>query len=105
MIEIDVEIYETSNGKRPFEEWIKDIREVHTRAKILTRIDRLKMGNFGDCKTLQDGVCELRIHYGPGIRIYYPGGTWLNDVVEDIVVVRKGAPENLTPLGAGLDLR
>ncbi len=71
MIEIDVEIYETLNGKRPFEEWIKDIREIHTRAKILTRIDRLKMGNFGDCKTLQDGVCELRIHYGPGLRIYY----------------------------------
>lgn len=44
MLEIDVEIYETSNGKRPFEEWIKDIREVHTRAKILTRIDRLKWG-------------------------------------------------------------
>lgn len=66
MIEIDIEIYEDSNGKRPFEEWIKDLREVHTRAKILTRIDRLKMGNSGDCKTLQDGVCELRIHYGPG---------------------------------------
>ena len=71
MTEIDIEIYESPSGKRPFEEWIKDIREVHTRAKILTRIDRLKMGNFGDCKTLQDGVCELRIHYGPGIRIYY----------------------------------
>jgi putative addiction module killer protein len=71
MIEIDIEIYQTSDGKRPFEEWVKDIREIHTRAKILTRIDRMKMGNFGDCKTLQDGVCELRIHYGPGIRIYY----------------------------------
>lgn len=71
MIEIDIEIYEASNGKRPFEEWIKDIREIHTRAKVLTRIDRMKMGNFGDCKTLQDGVCELRIHYGSGIRIYY----------------------------------
>ncbi len=47
------------------------MKEVHTRAKILTRLDRLKLGNFGDCKTLQEGVCELRIHYGPGIRIYY----------------------------------
>ncbi len=56
---------------KPLEEWIKDIREVHTRAKILTCIDRLKVGTFGDCKTLQEGVCELRIHYGPGIRIYY----------------------------------
>ena len=37
----------------------------------MTRLDRLKLGNFGDCKTISDGVSELRIHYGPGIRIYY----------------------------------
>ena len=71
MEEIEIELYETANGKRPFEIWIKNIKEIHTRAKILTRLDRLKLGNFGDCKTLQEGVCELRIHYGPGIRIYY----------------------------------
>ena len=71
MDEIVIEIYETASGKRPFATWIKDIKEIHTRAKILTRLDRLKLGNFGDCKTLQEGVCELRIHYGPGIRIYY----------------------------------
>jgi putative addiction module killer protein len=51
--------------------WFEGIGEIHTRAKILTRLDRLKLGNFGDCKTISDGVCELRIHYGPGIRIYY----------------------------------
>ena len=68
---IEIEIYETPTGKRPFEIWIKGIKEIHTRAKILTRLDRLKLGNFGDCTTLQEGVCELRIHYGPGIRIYY----------------------------------
>ena len=71
MDEIEIELYETATGKRPFEIWIKEIKEIHTRAKILTRLDRLKIGNFGDCKTLQEGVCELRIHYGPGIRIYY----------------------------------
>ncbi len=67
MEEIDIEIYETATGKRPFEIWIKEIKEIHTRTKILTRLDRLKLGNFGDCKTLQEGVCELRIHYGPGV--------------------------------------
>lgn len=71
MDEIEIELYETSNGKRPFEIWFKDIKELITRSKILTRIDRLKLGNFGDCKILQEGVCELKIHYGPGIRIYY----------------------------------
>jgi putative addiction module killer protein len=68
MEEIEIELYATATGKRPFEIWIKEIKEIHTRAKILTRLDRLKLGNFGDCKTLQEGVCELRIHYGPGIR-------------------------------------
>ena len=71
MEEIEIELYETGSGKCPFEIWVKGIKEIHTRAKVLTRIDRLKLGNFGDCKTLQVGVCELRIHYGPGVRIYY----------------------------------
>jgi putative addiction module killer protein len=79
MDQIEIELYETATGKRPFELWMKQIKEIHTRAKILTRLDRLKLGNFGDCKTLQEGVCELRIHYGPGIRIYY--GRFKNKVI------------------------
>ena len=62
--------YRSALPKKMIERW-KDNDEIATRAKILTRLDRLKLGNFGDCKTLQEGVCELRIHYGPGIRIYY----------------------------------
>ena len=69
-MEIEIEMYETSKGKQPFAIWL-DIQEIHTRAKVLTRLDRLKLGNFGDCKTIGDGISELRIHYGPGIRIYY----------------------------------
>ncbi|MCB1115236.1 MAG: type II toxin-antitoxin system RelE/ParE family toxin [Chlamydiia bacterium] len=71
MEEIEVEVYETATGKRPFEIWFEGLKEVHTKARISMRLDRLKLGNFGDCKTLQEGVSELRIHYGPGIRIYY----------------------------------
>jgi putative addiction module killer protein len=39
--------------------------------EIASRINRLPAGNFGDCKPLRQGVCELRIDWGPGYRIYY----------------------------------
>ncbi len=70
-MEFELEIYETKAQKAPFSIWFERVRETHTRAKILTRLDRLKIGNFGDCKSVGEGVYELRIHYGPGIRVYY----------------------------------
>jgi len=70
-MEIEIEFYVTPSGCNPFDDWFEGIREMHTRSKILTRLARLKLGNFGDCKSLGDEIAELRIHYGPGIRIYY----------------------------------
>jgi putative addiction module killer protein len=70
-MEIEIELYKTASGHCPFDDWFESLREMLTRAKILTRLDRLKIGNFGDCKSIGDGISELRIHYGPGIRIYY----------------------------------
>jgi len=63
--------YIAMSGISPFEEWFKKLKDSKTKAIILTRIDRLHLGNFGDCKSLADGIYELRIHYGPGIRIYF----------------------------------
>jgi putative addiction module killer protein len=37
----------------------------------VARIDRLSLGNFGDCKALGNGLFELRIDWGPGYRVYY----------------------------------
>ena len=70
-MEIEIELYETFFGRCPFDDWFESIRETLTRSKILIRLDRLKMGNFGDCKSIGDGVSELRIYYGPGLRVYY----------------------------------
>lgn len=70
IMEIEIELFETASGNCPFDDWFESLRELHTRAKILTRLDRLKVGNFGDCKAIGDGIAELRIHYGPGIRVY-----------------------------------
>jgi len=71
MSEIEIELYTSPNGKCPFNEWFEGINEKETHAKILVRLERLQIGNFGDCKSVGDGVAELRIHYGSGIRVYY----------------------------------
>lgn len=51
-----------SNGKVPFEEWLRALRDKRTQARILQRIDRLRLGNFGDAASVGGGVSELRIH-------------------------------------------
>lgn len=54
-----------------FEQWYKAIQDVRSRRKITLRIERLKVGNFGDWKSVGDGVFELRISFGPGFRVYF----------------------------------
>jgi putative addiction module killer protein len=47
------------------------LRDIKTRAKIRVRLDRISLGNFGDCHGVGEGVQELRLDYGPGYRIYF----------------------------------
>jgi putative addiction module killer protein len=61
----------TASGKNLFEEWLDSSRDAKAEARIAARIGRLAAGNFGDCKPLREGVCELRIDWGPGYRVYY----------------------------------
>jgi putative addiction module killer protein len=68
---MEIRRYLTASGRDVFGEWLSELRDVRTRAKILARIDRLSAGNFGDCKTLRGGLFELRIDWGPGYRVYY----------------------------------
>src|SRR5258705_10777266 len=60
-----------ASGRDCFGEWLLKLRDVRTRARIAARIDRLSLGNFGDCKALRGGLFELRIDWGPGYRVYY----------------------------------
>jgi putative addiction module killer protein len=66
-----VQIFVARSGKAPFEQWMHSLRDKQTKARILTRIDRVRLGNFGDCESVGASVYELRIHFGPGYRVYF----------------------------------
>ena len=68
---IEVRHYITRAGKDVFDDWLSHLPDARTQAKIATRINRLAAGNFGDCKPLRQSLCELRIDWGPGYRVYY----------------------------------
>ena len=50
--------------------WLDSLPDIRARARILVRIERLAAGNPGDVRPIGEGVSELRIHYGPGYRVY-----------------------------------
>ena len=53
------------------EKWLQRLRDQRAKASILTRIERIEEGNFGDHSSVGGGISELRIHVGQGYRVYY----------------------------------
>ncbi len=54
-----------------FIQWLDGLSDPRAVAKIAARAERLAFGNFGDVQPVGEGVSELRIHYGPGYRVYF----------------------------------
>jgi putative addiction module killer protein len=54
-----------------FTTWLDGLRDDRAIERILGRINRLRIGNFGDVRPVGEGVSELRIDYGPGYRLYF----------------------------------
>ncbi len=54
-----------------FDKWFDGLKDTKGRFRIQARIDRAELGNFGDCEPVGEGVSEMRIHFGPGYRVYF----------------------------------
>lgn len=66
-----IEHYLLENGTDPFEQWLKELKDIKARAKINVKVDRLSLGSFCSSKPVGAGVSELKVDYGPGYRVYY----------------------------------
>lgn len=54
-----------------FDKWLGGLRDPAARVRIVRRINAAASGNFGDCQPVGESVSEMRIHYGPGYRVYF----------------------------------
>ena len=54
-----------------FDAWYQSLQDRQAARRIQARIDRAEDGNFGDCQPVGEGVSEMRIHHGPGYRVYF----------------------------------
>ncbi len=81
-------VYQTATGKEPYTVWLNKLRDPATRRRIIRRIIRVELGNLGDFKPVGDDVFELRIHFGPGYRIYF------GQSGETVVILLTGGDKN-----------
>ena len=70
-MEYKIKVYQTATGKRPFDQWLNELMDRRAQVAVDLRIERMKMGNFGQSKSVGDGLCELKIDTGPGYRVYF----------------------------------
>ena len=68
---VEILKYVDRAGRSPFERWFVRLRDEAAQAAILIRLRRLALGLAGDTKSVGAGVVELRIHIGPGYRVYF----------------------------------
>jgi putative addiction module killer protein len=54
-----------------FDQWLSNLADEKARTKIASRLARLRFGNSGDAKPVGEGLSEMRVHHGPGYRVYY----------------------------------
>jgi putative addiction module killer protein len=65
-------IYSTNSGGEPFTDWLNSFKDRKTALRIKDRISRIaEFGSLGDYKHIEDGIYEMRFHFGSGYRVYF----------------------------------
>jgi len=64
-------IYFDETGFSPFEYWVCSLQDKMLQHRIAARVSRVLEGNFGDFKNLHNGIYEMKMSFGGGIRIYF----------------------------------
>lgn len=67
----ELRFFETEAGRAPAKDWLDTREDTEEYGAIMVRLERVRQGNFGDHRSLGDGVSELRIDFGLGYRVYY----------------------------------
>jgi putative addiction module killer protein len=71
VIKFSVLEYQTENWRKPYAEWVKGLKDRTGAAIIRSHVTRMELGHFGNHRPVGDGVWEMKIHFGPGYRVYY----------------------------------
>ena len=83
-----IEYYQAADGKQPFRDWLLSLRDKEGRRLIRVRIDRVSLGNLGNCEPVGNGVMELKINFGPGYRVYF------GQVADKLVILLCGGDKS-----------
>lgn len=71
MVTYTVKRYRTGDGREPITEWLSGLKDRVAQRSLDLRFFRVEQGLLGDHKSLSGGLWELRVHYGPGYRVYF----------------------------------
>ncbi|HEY9868909.1 MAG TPA: type II toxin-antitoxin system RelE/ParE family toxin [Candidatus Obscuribacterales bacterium] len=70
-LDVEVRIYQLPDGRVPYLEWLEGLKDQQARQRIQARFARIRLGNFGQTRSVGGGVHELKVDYGPGYRVYF----------------------------------
>ncbi len=66
-----LEYYLTEVGEKPFKEWLDGLKDIIAARRSVSGLTGVRLGTLGKNRSVEEGVYELKIDYGPGYRVYY----------------------------------